>query len=116
MQTTTKQELYSWRAYYPDGFLDEADAPSGFASVDKTNCTCMALLDEDADPMHMVEIPAGAEPVFFRRRQIEVNLHDGSETPKRSAHCIGWKCGEQSVYLFLLDNGCSLLTTNLQAI
>lgn len=66
-------------------------------------------------PTHRVDIPDGATPVFFRRRKIELDPNTNSE--KRSAiHCIGWKKGDSAVYLFVFNDGSTLLTSDLQAV
>ncbi len=44
-----------------------------------------------------------------------LNLETSEETHK-TAHCIGWKRGDEAIYLFVLSDGSTLLTDNLQAI
>lgn len=109
------QDIYSWRASYPNGeYLDETHAVGGFGSVDLERCTSLTL--HGTVPAHVVHIPAGAKPVFFRRRSIAVNIIDETSDPQQTVHCIGWKRSEDdAVYLFVFENGATLLSSDLQA-
>lgn len=111
------QDIYSWRATYSDGeHLDEEHAVGGFASVDQERCTALTLLYQGVVPVHVVHIPAGAKPVFFRRRRIAVNIFSEASEPHPTAHCIGWKRSEEdAVYLFVFEDGSTLLSNDLQA-
>ena len=89
------QDIYSWRAGYSSlvnkgtaislEYLDEAHAVGGFASVDLERCTHLALIDQAGKAAHVVEIPGGAKPVFFRRRRISVNVMEESRAASDSA-------------------------------
>lgn len=111
------QDIYSWRATYSDGsHLDEEHAVGGFASVDLARCTHLALIDQSGNAAHVVEIPSGAQAVFFRRRRISVNVMKENSEPQATVHCIGWKRSEEdAVYLFVFANGTTLLSNDLQA-
>jgi hypothetical protein len=110
-------EAYTWRALYPDDFLDECDATQGFASVDQDRLCCLALYDCAGELSHRVDVPQGAQGVFFRRRSTEIGLSpDEPGHFSTIAHCIGWKRDGEAVYLFVLDNNSTILTNNLQAI
>jgi len=65
--------------------------------------------------MHEVQVPPRAQGVFFRRRSVVLNFEDDSVVNRKPAHCIGWKLGEQAVYLFVRGNGTTLLSSELQA-
>ncbi len=110
------KDIYTWCALYQDGtFIGEDDRPEGrgFAEVDGTRVKQLKI--ESSVPTlrsHFVEIPAGAEAVFFRRRTIVLN----ERTERSTVHCIGWKRGESGVYLFVTDDGSTLLTNDLQAV
>lgn len=65
---------------------------------------------------HSVLIPEGAEPVFVRRRPLHIDLNQGSQWTGKSAHCIGWRRDDQGAYLFVFEDGSTLLTNNLQAV
>lgn len=114
---TVKQDAYTWRAYYGpgQGYLDEFHAVAGFASVE-SGCTALSLQNQETEAEHVVEIPSGATPVFFRRRSITVNLVDESTESRQTMHCIGWKRDDNAVYLFIGEDGSTLLTDNLQAV
>jgi len=111
------QDIYSWRASYSDTeHLDETHAVGGFASVDQERCTALTLFYQGAVPVHAVAIPEGAKPIFFRRRRIAINLVDETSAPQETVHCIGWKRSEKdAVYLFVFENGNTLLSSDLQA-
>jgi hypothetical protein len=65
---------------------------------------------------HRVDVPAGATPIFFRRRSVEINPLQGETGNRTTTHCIGWKRGDEAVYLFVFDDGSTLLTNDLQAV
>lgn len=113
--TINIQDIYTWRAYYGSTYLDESHAVSGFASVGP-GCTSLVLLNQSNEAKYVVAIPDGASPVFFRRRTIAVNLVEESSTPQGTIHCVGWKRSEHdATYLFVHEDGSTLLSDNLQA-
>lgn len=115
--TINIQDIYSWRASYSDTeHLDETHAVGGFASVDQERCTSLTLLHMGTAPVHVVHIPAGAKPVFFRRRRVAVNVANETSEQQPTTHCIGWKRSENdAVYLFVDESGSTLLSSDLQA-
>lgn len=112
------KDAYTWRAVYDD---DQTaiyeNAENSFADVDQTRVKTILLLPlvEGLQP-HRMDIPSGAQAIFFRRRSIEINLVQEASTPRPTVHCIGWKRGDQAVYLFVFDDNSTLLTDNLQAV
>ncbi len=116
------QDIYTWHVEYHNGVIvrefEELDSQGrGFAEVNSSQVKAVALssLSLPAQEVHRVEIPEGAEPVFFRRRA--TIAFQGDDTPDVSVkHCIGWRRGEQGVYLFVREGGSTLLTDNHQAI
>lgn len=108
-------ETYAWYAIYDEetGF-HEFDV-SSFADVDQARVKTLLLL-QGTQVCHHVDIPQGATPVFFRRRSIEVNLVSEQTGNHTTVHCIGWKRGDEAVYLFAFDDGSTYLTTDLQAV
>ena len=107
---------YTWRASYGDNdHLDEADAATGFSSVDQSRLKHLHLLNVEGAALHVVAIPGGAQAVFFRRRQVVVNFTENGHGPRGPVHCIGWKKDEEAVYLFIFEDGSTLLTDDLQA-
>jgi hypothetical protein len=113
------QDVYTWDACYTDGsFIAEDDREEGraFSEVDKGRVQALRLFHCKAGPSHRVDVPRGAQPVFFRRRSITIDPLQGESSPRPTVHCIGWKRGEEAVYLFVLDDGSTLLTDNLQAV
>lgn len=112
-----ENDKYTWRISSHDGTqLEEQDAPAGFASVDQTRVKRLRLVSRAGIPAHVVTVPDGATPVFFRRRSIALNLTEESSEPQGTVHCIGWKRDEQAVYLFVFDDEKTLLTDDLQAV
>lgn len=110
-------DKYTWRVSYHDGpQLEERDAPAGFASVDQTRVKRLRLVSHSGIPEHIVTIPDGATPVFFRRRSIALNLAEENSEPRGTVHCIGWKRDEEAVYLFVFEDGKTLLSNDLQAV
>lgn len=113
-------DVYQWRIVYQDGAaLDEYDEARpdgrGFAEREAKPVAGIALLGT-AGQHHCVDLPPDAEPIFFRRRTVIINSNDNTETPEPTKHCIGWQRGNEAVYLFVLDDGSALLTTNFQAL
>lgn len=116
-------DAYHWVVTYQDGtHLQEFDEPGsigrGFAEIGDQPVKDIWLMrpDPNLNYGHHVTIPDGAMPVFFRRRRIVIDPVDSNVTPQLAAHCIGWKRGAEAVYLFVFDNGSTLLTNDLQAV
>ena len=117
-------DAYMWVVTYQDGTdLKEFDSANqlgrGFAEVDHPKVKALHLLPVHAGSMraHVVAIPDDATPQFFRRRTLTLDaLGDDEARAGGTVHCIGWKRVDQSVYLFLWDDGSSLLTEDLQAV
>jgi len=111
------QSTYIWRAIYTNGdYLDERDAEQGFSSVDQARVKSMVLLSPGDIVAHIVQIPAGAQGVCFRRHKVMLNVGDDSVVKRAPIHCIGWKQEEQATYLFVLWDGSTLLSNDLQAV
>jgi hypothetical protein len=115
------KDAYTWGAIYTDGSsIGEYDDPGGlgFAAVDSTQVKRLGLLNASSPHLasHSVDIPPGATPIFFRRRSIELGPIVGEEQGRSTVHCIGWKRGDEAVYLFVYDDGSTLLTNDLQAV
>ena len=115
------KDVYRWLVAYKDGtYLGEYDHPNGlgWAEIGDKPVKAVWLLrsDPNADYGHRVDLPRGATPVFFRRRSIELRLDDEQQIARPAIHCIGWKQGEQAIYLFVFEDGSTLLSTDLQAV
>lgn len=113
-------DAYSWLVIYQNGTeFHEFDEPGtigrGFAEVDSTHVEKLALVT-GTFPAFVVNVPEEATPIFFRRRSISLNLIDESMTRQGTVHCIGWKHEEKATYLFVFEDGSSLLTDDLQAV
>ena len=103
---------------YTDGtIINEYDryAGRGFAEVDTERIQLLTLKQEEKYA-HALNVPQGATPVFFRRRQCVLSLQDDTSTQGETIHCIGWTLENQSTYLFIFENGATLLTNDLQAV
>lgn len=114
------QDVYTWHALYgDDGCISEFDRPEGrgFAEVDSARVKTLLLTPIAGEgSLYRVDIPAGAQPVFFRRRSIVIGLLPEGEQGRTTAHCIGWKRNEEASYLFVFDDGSAFLTNELQAV
>lgn len=117
------KDAYTWFVVCKDGtpiaeYDDTRPDGRGFAEVDGTQVKTLELLPclPFDDVEHRVAVPDGATPVFFRRRTIELRLEDEQQTARPAIHCIGWKRDEQAVYLFVMADGSTLLSSDLQAI
>ena len=110
------KEAFTWYVAYDDRTTLSEDDASCFADVDQAHITELMLLRPEGWAPHRVEVPHGATAVFFRRRQIVINATGEQESSRPTIHCIGWQRGDDSVYLFVMSDGTSLLTSNLQAV
>ncbi len=126
------KDIYEWHVTYTDGsVISEYDREEGrgFAEVGNKPVKAMVIkplvlgkfpelpvLEKLAE--HCVLIPEGATPVFFRRRSLSVEVHmvDEQDHFRSTVHCIGWKREGKAVYLFVFDDGSTLLTNDLQAV
>jgi hypothetical protein len=113
------QDKYMWQVIYADGtFTAEYDLGRsdgrGFAEIEDKTVKHICLLNLGL-AVHTVNIPDGAQPVFFRRRMIALD-GSGSEQGRSTVHCIGWKRAESACYLFVLPDGSTLLSDDLQAV
>jgi hypothetical protein len=113
------QDQYIWSVIYVDGtVMGEYGRVEGrgFAEIGDKH---VKALDIEPLPQHLhahrILVPDGAQPVFFRRRTIAL---DGSanEQGRSTVHCIGWKQEESAVYLFVFEDGSTLLSDDLQAV
>lgn len=109
-------DAYTWCATYHDGALipeydDDRPDGRGFAEVDSSQVKMLSL-----SAAHHVVIPEDAEPVFFRRRWIMVDPNIDEYETGSVVHCIGWKKSDDACYLFVFDNGSTILTTDLNAV
>lgn len=119
-QVPTKQwDAYTWGVLYTDDTcMAEYDREEGrgFAEVDHARVKELLLLSVQGEISHVMRVPQDATPVFFRRRSIAINLMQEESSQRPTVHCIGWKRGNETVYLFISDDGSTLLTNDLQAV
>lgn len=114
------KDVYEWCVVYQDGTaLHEYDHPDGYDWKDigdKPIKEVWLLHPDLTNYGHHVAIPEGTTPICFRRRYITINLNGEDAQPHKTVHCIGWKRDEQACYLFVFENGSTLMTNDLQAI
>jgi hypothetical protein len=108
-------ETYAWYVIYRDQTGHHEFDLSCFADVDQEHVQTLMLL-QATEIRHLVDVPEGAQPIFFRRRSIEINALTSEGTPRPTVHCIGWRQGDAAVYLFVFEDGSTLLSNDLQAI
>lgn len=115
-------DVYTWQVTYRDGTVtceyDESRLDGrGWTERDAKDVATITLARaEDGTEVQSMLVPEGAEPVFFRRRTVTVNPNDESIQRDSTVHCIGWKRADEAVYLFVYEDGSTLLTDNLQAV
>lgn len=114
------QDIYTWSVEYHDGvivpeFDDERPDGRGWAEINSLQVRYIRLHQADGWPAHNVTIPDDAAPVFTRRRKLEMDMST-NEQKLSTMHCIGWKSGESACYLFVCEDGSTLLTSNFQAV
>ena len=111
-------EAYTWYVIDSDDCTSlQEDEENNFTCVDQTKIKAVLLLPlQKLEVGHRVDIPKGAQAIFFRRRSIEINPLSGQESNRPTTHCIGWKNEESAVYLFVFQDGSTLLSNDLQAI
>lgn len=121
------REAYIWCATYHDDtqipeYDEERQDGRGFAELDNARVKTLELwpllpspVDQQITRLHRVDVPSGAAPVFFRRRKIELNPNTDTQDIS-TTHCIGWKSDTEQCYLFVFDDGSTLLSNNIQAI
>lgn len=113
-------DVYTWRVLYQDGtqipeFDESRPDGRGFAEVDSSQVVALELL-QDQEIAHRASILAHATPVFVRRRRIVVNPEDESIVNCSTVHCIGWNRGEDTSYLFIFEDGSTLLSSDFMAV
>lgn len=118
-------DLWTWVALYDDGsrlFEYDETGSHGFTEVDLSRLRVFLLVPtQPGFSTHHVQIAPskGQRPIFFRRRSIQL-AQDGSEVEKKTVHCLGSQSTVQGVnvasYLFLFEDGSSLLTDDYQAV
>ena len=121
MQTIQTRDVLMWRVVLTDDThiqeYDEARPDGrGFLEVEQARIKSVELLGMTPEQYRCVDVPEDATPVFFRRRAISYNSEADTQTPQGTTHCIGWKHGESGVYLFVFEDGHTLLTSDLQAV
>jgi hypothetical protein len=117
-------DVFTWSVAYRNGdivheFDEERPDGRGWAEIGEKPVKIVMLATQygELDRIHHIAVPQDAQPVFFRRRYVTINAGEQeSNSTGCLAHCIGWKRGDGAVYLFVLENGSTLLTDNLQAI
>ena len=108
-------ELYTWKIVYTDNsMLAEYDDTRldgrGFAEVGEKPIRAITLAT------HSIVIPEGATAFFTRRKTLAANLAEGTQETSIKAHILGWKRGDEGTYLFIFEDGSTLLTNDLQAV
>lgn len=103
-------DAHTWNVtYHDDRKAAEHELPNFATAVNAGQIKRL-----DLSGVHHIDIPNGAEPVFFRRRCVTVNPNTGGES-NLTTHCIGWRDSGNECYLFVRDDGSTLLTSDFQA-
>lgn len=120
IEIKSAQDIYTWSVEYHNGvivpeFDDERPDGRGWAEIDSSQVKYVRLHQADGWPAHNVTVPDNAEPVFFRRRRIEMDTNT-NEQKLSTMHCIGWKSNTSTCYLFVCEDGSTLLTSDFNAV
>lgn len=114
----TPHDAWAWIAYDATGatigeeFSDDG-TEHGWAEVDAAAVEVVHLVPlVDGVREHGVHVPAGATPVFFRRRAIVLSPSQGLQALAGTATVAGWERDGAGVYLILDDRGNGLVTTD----
>ena len=116
----TAQDAYIWQVRLEgEAWLleydDERPDGRGFLEVEQAKIRAIDLIPTEQGTVKSVLVPQGASPVFLRRRTIEVDPIIGAQS-KSTVHCIGWKHGESGCYLFIFEDGSTLLSNDFNAV
>jgi hypothetical protein len=115
------RDLWTWCAIYKDGGAlyeyDEDGTEHGFREVkpDQVEALCLLPSSTEQKSYEVKVDPTKVAPVFFRRRSIHIRS-DGEEGGRSVIHCIGWEGRNKSSYLFVFEDGSTLLTDDLNAV
>jgi hypothetical protein len=87
----------------------------GFAEANNGQIKAIELkpLDNQSLPSHHVDIPVGAAPICFQRHK---GMDSTTNRADYSVRCIGFQYMHHACYLFVFDDGSTLLTSDLQAV
>lgn len=120
-----QRERFTWLVKYKDGTVfqecDESGEGRGFASVRLADVESLALIGKNPEAF-TVRVPEEAEPVFFRRRRVSFAPPEEEAREKLTTHCIGWcfphadGLPDAGVYLFVFEDGSTLVTTDRQVV
>lgn len=110
--------MYTWSVIYRDDTtMPEFDGNRrrGFKEADNGQIKTVELkpLDNQPLPSHRVNIAEGATPVCFRRHK---GMDSITNKPDYTMHCVGFQCMYDACYLFVYEDGSTLLTSDLQAV
>jgi hypothetical protein len=116
------RDLWSWMVVYRDGSAvyecqGESAPHAAWKDVNDRLVAGLALIPRQAGLQQVVvHVPEGAVPVLFRRRQIELNMASGEQTGRQTIHCLGWEGFHNASYVFIFQDGSTLLTSDRNAV
>ncbi len=126
MSTPAFKDQYTWRVEYTDGtqFGEIADdgtiLPFGAVEMGRVRALGVVAVEGEDSPLFMVWIKPGQRPIFFRRRSIELNPNDGTQTALPATTCIGWQETRHgrnvASYLFICPDGQVILSSDPKAV
>ena len=107
-------DVYTWIAHYGDGdhLAETADRP--WAEVDQDRLSVIELrpLVAGFAPLAL-QVPAGAQGFFTRRRSLEIDLGAGVEVGRQTITIIGYVADGRAMYLYIYPDGSQLLTDRI---
>src|SRR5690348_681620 len=120
LEATWNDELRWCGVYDVGSTFDEEIAGEcvGFGTVDAGRVEVLSLrVAGSTDILHTVLIPEGCHPYFGRDRHFVTSIETGEVVGQATITVIGFEqAPEQGVYLFVLPDGSSVVSTDRHAI
>lgn len=115
---------WTWRVVYTDGgFLEEAGAAQGWASVEMdrvAEVSWMPTVPGLAPHTVRIDAASGQRPILFRRRSLAVDPKTGAGAAGPTIHALGWQRTVEgrnvASYVFIREDGSTVLTDDHQAV
>lgn len=121
-----RQDRYTWSVVYQDGaalaeYDEESPQGRGWADVAEKGGRVEHIILQGAGTVYSVCVPTEMEPVFFRRRTVELMIAQEKISSIGTVHCIGWHSrqgapAQGQAYLFVFEDGSSYLSDDLQSV
>lgn len=98
-------DAWEWAVEYEDGLRVTEQEAGAWGSVIHSRVRAVELQPRRGGQPVRVEVVAGARPVCYRRRRVEVNLMGGPPKPRQTLTVAGWESEAGSAYVIATDDG-----------